>query len=144
MLIHKSSPLVLANIGRNKSGRHSLARSLAHSSCSNQAKPLTATDEESPQFNEKLIQRIQKSQLFDQSYSGVWQQGSSSNAGQQPPSISLPADLQKYVPSVSKIISETMTEENAKVLEIWKAKMIKKLGWAGFQKYQADTLSRGK
>lgn len=147
MLIHRSSSLVLTNITLtniplNKSGGQSLVRRSLVVDSSSSNKP----DEESPQFNEKLIERIRKSQLFDQSYSGVWQQSSRPNAKQnarQQPAISLPADLQKYLPSVSKIISETMTEENAKVLEIWKAKMIKKLGWAGFQKYQNETLSRG-
>lgn len=131
MLIHKSCLPTLINL--NKTGYQPLAKSLVDSS----SKP--PTSEESYQFNEKLIKRIKKSQLFDHDRSGVWQQGGRRSS----PVLRLPADVQKYLPSVSKILSETMTEENAKILEIWKAKMIKKLGWSGFQKYQNETFSRG-
>ena len=135
MLICKGS--LPGVISRSKSGSQSLARSLVDSSSSKVGPPT----EEEPQFNEKLIRRIKKSRLFDEGCSGQRQHGSRQNARQ--PQVSLPADLQKCLPSVSKIIAETMTEENAKVLEIWKAKMIKKLGWNGFQKYQNETFSRG-
>ena len=140
MLIHKRP--AITGISLN-SCLQSLARSFV-SSDSSSGKPTapTASSDESYQFNEKLIQRIKKSQLFRHDSSGVWQQGT--RQPEKQPSISLPADVAKYVPSVSKIISETMSEENAKVLEIWKARMIKKLGWSGFQKYQNETLSRGR
>lgn len=144
MLIHKGSLPVITSISLHEYCRPSLARrfvSVDFSTSSQTGTPTASTDEESHQFNEKLIRRIKKSQLFRVDRSGVWQQGAR-QPSRQPPT-SLPADLQKYLPSVSKIISETMTEENAKVLEIWKARMIKKLGWSEFQKYQNETLSRG-
>lgn len=47
------------------------------------------------------------------------------------------------VPSVTKILQATMPAASRFVLERWKESMIKKLGAAGFQKYQADTFHRG-
>lgn len=47
-------------------------------------------------------------------------------------------------PSVSKILRETMSEENRRVLEIWEQKMILKLGQDGFNQYKQTTFSRGK
>lgn len=40
------------------------------------------------------------------------------------------------LPSVSKILEATMSEENRRVLERWKAKMIKQLGEEGFKEYR--------
>ncbi|XP_001606585.2 mitochondrial genome maintenance exonuclease 1 [Nasonia vitripennis] len=49
----------------------------------------------------------------------------------------------KY-PSVTRILSATMTEEAKAVLERWKMGMIEKLGESGFELYQAELLSDGK
>ena len=97
-----------------------------------------SSSDDSYQFNEKLIRRIKRNQLFSIEYLNIKHAKDAQEA-----QLSLPADVQKYLPSVSKIISETMTEQSIKVLEIWKANMIKKLGFSGFQKYQNDLFSKG-
>lgn len=43
------------------------------------------------------------------------------------------------VPSVSTILTHTMSPESKLILEAWKRKMIKKLGQEGFDKYQKGT-----
>ncbi|KAL0280696.1 UNVERIFIED_CONTAM: hypothetical protein PYX00_001915 [Menopon gallinae] len=48
-----------------------------------------------------------------------------------------------YVPSVSAILQETMSEESKKILEIWKQNMIKTLGEEKFYAQQKATLNRG-
>ena len=47
-------------------------------------------------------------------------------------------------PSVSRILRETMSEENRRVLEIWEQKMVLKLGQDGFNEHKQATFSRGK
>ncbi|XP_014206674.1 mitochondrial genome maintenance exonuclease 1 [Copidosoma floridanum] len=49
----------------------------------------------------------------------------------------------KY-PSVTKILSATMSEEAKSILEKWKKKMIEKLGLKGFEIYQAELFEDGK
>lgn len=93
------------------------------------------SNDEYYQFNEQLIKRIKKNQLFNVDYF-------KKNVNNVP-KINLTADIQKYLPSVSKIINETMTEDKIRILELWKAKMIKKLGIVEFQKYQNDLFSKG-
>lgn len=48
------------------------------------------------------------------------------------------------LPSVSKILEATMSEENRRVLERWKAKMIKQLGEEGFEEYRKELFDKGK
>lgn len=59
--------------------------------------------------------------------------------------ISIPFSRGKGVttPSVSKILRETMSEENRRVLANWEARMIKELGVQGFKDYQQQTFARG-
>lgn len=45
------------------------------------------------------------------------------------------------LPSVSKILEATMSEENRRILEKWKAKMIKELGEEGFEEYKKGEYS---
>ncbi|XP_058792600.1 mitochondrial genome maintenance exonuclease 1-like [Phymastichus coffea] len=47
-------------------------------------------------------------------------------------------------PSVTKILTATMSEEAKAVLEAWKLRMIQKLGARGFEIYQAELLGEGK
>lgn len=47
------------------------------------------------------------------------------------------------IPSVTKILQTTMPASSRYLLEKWKQSMIKKLGAAGFQKYQTETMGRG-
>ncbi|XP_032677611.1 mitochondrial genome maintenance exonuclease 1-like [Odontomachus brunneus] len=47
------------------------------------------------------------------------------------------------VPSVSAILTHTMSPESKLILEAWKKKMIKKLGQEGFDKYQKALLNDG-
>lgn len=47
------------------------------------------------------------------------------------------------MPSVSKILKETMPEDDKQTLLMWEQKMIKKLGQEGFEKYRQDILSTG-
>lgn len=47
-------------------------------------------------------------------------------------------------PSVTKILQATMPASSQFLLDRWKEGMIKKLGVAGFAKYQQDTFERGK
>lgn len=47
------------------------------------------------------------------------------------------------IPSVTKILQATMPSSSRYLLEKWKKSMIKKLGVAGFQKYQTEILTRG-
>ncbi|GFW99896.1 mitochondrial genome maintenance exonuclease 1 [Trichonephila clavipes] len=60
---------------------------------------------------------------------------------------SLRKELEKrsksYVPSVSKILENTMPQESAERLRRWKENIIKELGVEGFQKYQEDILKNG-
>lgn len=48
------------------------------------------------------------------------------------------------IPSVTKVLSATMPAASQFILEKWKESMIKKLGVAGFNKYQQDTFERGR
>lgn len=48
------------------------------------------------------------------------------------------------VPSVTKVLSATMPASSQYMLDRWKEAMIKKLGVAGFNKYQQDTFQRGR
>ena len=55
-------------------------------------------------------------------------------------------DLNGYlinVPSVTKILKLTMSEENKLRLNVWKEKMILKMGREAFEKMQELTLKRG-
>lgn len=79
--------------------------------------PLVNQQDDSYQFNEQLIKRIKRSQLFRSKFKNI--------KGENEETLEISNEIQKYIPSVTKIISETMTEDNIKVLEIWKAKMIK-------------------
>lgn len=54
-----------------------------------------------------------------------------------------PKDSQA-LPSVTKILSATMPAQSQFLLDKWKESMIKKLGVAGFNKYQQDTFERGR
>ena len=47
------------------------------------------------------------------------------------------------LPSVSKILKATMSEESKKALDRWKERMILQLGEDGFQKYQQETFAQG-
>jgi len=47
------------------------------------------------------------------------------------------------VPSVSKVLKTTMSEESKEILDKWEEKQIAVLGEEGFQKYKADIFSRG-
>jgi len=40
------------------------------------------------------------------------------------------------IPSVTKVLSDTKSEDDKLVLEKWKQKMILKLGLSGFEEYQ--------
>lgn len=48
------------------------------------------------------------------------------------------------IPSVTKVLGETMPASSRFILDRWKEAMIKKLGSAGFAKYQAETFERGR
>lgn len=48
------------------------------------------------------------------------------------------------LPSVTKILQDTMPAENRYFLDKWKEGMIKKLGTEGFSKYQTETFERGR
>lgn len=48
------------------------------------------------------------------------------------------------VPSVTRVLSDTMPAASQFILQKWKESMIKKLGVEGFNKYQADTFERGR
>lgn len=50
----------------------------------------------------------------------------------------------EVLPSVTKILSATMPASSQFLLDRWKESMIKKLGVAGFNKYQQDTFERGR
>lgn len=47
------------------------------------------------------------------------------------------------IPSVTKVLQATMPAASRFLLERWKESMIKKLGLAGFAKYQSETFARG-
>lgn len=47
------------------------------------------------------------------------------------------------MPSVTKVLQATMPAASRFLLDRWKESMIKKLGTAGFAKYQAETFARG-
>ena len=49
----------------------------------------------------------------------------------------------RNVPSVTKILKLTMSEENKLRLNVWKEKMILKMGREAFEKMQELTLKRG-
>ena len=53
-----------------------------------------------------------------------------------------PAEL-KDIPSVTKILRETMSIENKLRLQIWEEKMIAKMGREAFDQMQKLTLKRG-
>ena len=57
--------------------------------------------------------------------------------------ISLNWTTRRSTPSVSKILNVSMSDENRAILEKWEARMIEKLGEAGFKEYKAKTFSRG-
>ncbi|XP_046749802.1 uncharacterized protein LOC124413328 isoform X2 [Diprion similis] len=48
------------------------------------------------------------------------------------------------IPSVSKILSKTMSEKSKLNLELWKKRMITLMGEEGFEKHQQETLSYGR
>lgn len=48
------------------------------------------------------------------------------------------------VPSVTKVLQDTMPAASRFLLERWKEAMIRKLGVQGFSKYQAETFERGR
>lgn len=48
------------------------------------------------------------------------------------------------VPSVTRVLQATMPAASQFLLDRWKESMIKKLGVAGFNKYQRDTFERGR
>jgi len=62
----------------------------------------------------------------------------------------IPASVSRFpksstvLPSVTKILSATMPASSQFLLDRWKESMIKKLGVAGFNKYQQDTFERGR
>ena len=47
-------------------------------------------------------------------------------------------------PSVSRILRETMSAENRRVLDLWEQRMLLELGEDGFNRYKLTTFSRGK
>ncbi|XP_014601009.1 PREDICTED: mitochondrial genome maintenance exonuclease 1-like [Polistes canadensis] len=49
-----------------------------------------------------------------------------------------------YYPSVTKILSETMSPEAQKLLNLWKNKLIKEMGEEKFNEYQQELLNNGK
>ncbi|XP_053210850.1 mitochondrial genome maintenance exonuclease 1-like [Panonychus citri] len=49
----------------------------------------------------------------------------------------------KQFPSVTKVIGETMSISSRKALELWKSRMIEKLGDEGFKEYQQKIFRRG-
>jgi len=59
------------------------------------------------------------------------------------PVLSTLADLQTKQPSVTTIIKESESAEAAFRLQLWRRKMIKELGVAGFEQLQRETLARG-
>ncbi|XP_045623045.2 mitochondrial genome maintenance exonuclease 1 [Procambarus clarkii] len=58
-------------------------------------------------------------------------------------SIGIFDDGYHKLPSVRKILEQTMPQSNKIMLEKWKAKMIRELGEEGFQQYQKGLLDRG-
>lgn len=54
-----------------------------------------------------------------------------------------PQKVSSEIPSVTKVLSATTPAESQFILDRWKEGMIKKLGAAGFAKYQAETFQRG-
>ncbi|XP_016283135.2 mitochondrial genome maintenance exonuclease 1 isoform X1 [Monodelphis domestica] len=60
-------------------------------------------------------------------------------------SIPLKIPLQKNkMPSVTRILQQTMTERQILILERWKQRMILELGEDGFEKYTSDIFLQGK
>ncbi|XP_065346671.1 mitochondrial genome maintenance exonuclease 1-like [Cloeon dipterum] len=58
--------------------------------------------------------------------------------------IKIPPSLNLWkVPSVTKILSATMSESSKAALEKWKANLIAQLGLEGFQEYQKNLFLRG-
>lgn len=55
-----------------------------------------------------------------------------------------PKDKTENVPSVTKVLQATMPASSRFLLDKWKEAMIKKLGTAGFNKYQEETFERGR
>lgn len=55
-----------------------------------------------------------------------------------------PRDKSENVPSVTKVLQATMPASSKFLLDKWKEAMIKKLGTAGFNKYQEETFERGR
>ncbi|CAL8099626.1 unnamed protein product [Orchesella dallaii] len=61
------------------------------------------------------------------------------NSHQQPLALT-----SSKVPSVSKILNATMSEEQARVLKRWEQKMIAEMGEQGFRQYKESILTNGK
>ncbi|XP_046430276.1 mitochondrial genome maintenance exonuclease 1-like isoform X1 [Neodiprion fabricii] len=49
-----------------------------------------------------------------------------------------------FIPSVSKILNQTMSEESKLNLELWKKRMIALMGEKGFEEHQQETLCYGR
>ncbi|KAJ8687789.1 hypothetical protein QAD02_023583 [Eretmocerus hayati] len=58
--------------------------------------------------------------------------------------VTAPDKEYKKFPSVTKILTETMSEESKMVLEKWKASMIEKFGIRGFDLYQKELFEEGR
>jgi len=70
----------------------------------------------------------------------IWQEGRIPSFDEI---LRFPLEREVGVPSVSKILQATMSEESKAVLARWEAMKIRELGLAGFQQLKADTFSRG-
>lgn len=53
-------------------------------------------------------------------------------------------DKLNQIPSVTRVLSATTPAASQYILDRWKEAMIRKLGMAGFNKYQAETFERGR
>ena len=65
-------------------------------------------------------------------------------SGESPSVLRVPHQYDEALPSVTRILSATMSEESKAVLARWEKEKIAVLGPEGFKKYKAEMFSRGK
>ncbi|XP_011499153.1 PREDICTED: mitochondrial genome maintenance exonuclease 1-like [Ceratosolen solmsi marchali] len=94
-----------------------------------------------PLLSKIIVQKLLEFPLFQEckSFDSKWTDSSEI--------MSLPSKengLYLKYPSVTKILSSTMSETAKAILEKWKMRMIEKLGLRGFEIYQAELFEDGK
>lgn len=135
-------PVLSANVFKAKI-KESKSSSTKGNSLSNQSKIQSTSMESTKIHPNEIVEKVKKivvPDLLNANRSVIATPDSVDNSD----IMKIPFTYNKECPSVTRILSATMSEESKAVLARWEKEKIALLGEDGFKKYKADMFARGK